>query len=175
MAASTGTASNVCNFGSSPISFDKAVAQIDGDTTGAIMPPAYLHSLTGGVLIGLAGALYLLLAGRIAGVSGIVGGALKPVSENQLRNAAFLLGLFLGPIVYHLGFGAWPIVHYESSLWILALAGLFVGYGTGLGSGCTSGHGVCGLARLSRRSIVAVATFLATGMITVATMNRLGG
>jgi uncharacterized protein len=77
-------------------------------------------------------------------------------------------------LIYHLSFGGWPMVHFQSSLWVLALAGLLVGFGARLGSGCTSGHGVCGLARLSRRSIVAVVTFLAVGMITVAVANRMG-
>lgn len=138
------------------------------------MPVTYLHSLTGGALIGLASALFLLLDGRIAGICGIVSGSLSPAGENQLRNAAFVLGLLLGPAVYHLAFGAWPVVHMDNKLWILALSGLLVGFGTRLGSGCTSGHGVCGLARLSRRSIAAVAAFLAAGMIAVAAMNGLG-
>ncbi|MGA7655352.1 MAG: YeeE/YedE family protein [Methylocella sp.] len=138
------------------------------------MPLTYLHSLIGGALIGLASALFLLLDGRIAGVCGIIGGGLRPAGENQLRNLVFLFGLFLGPVIYRLGFGGWPVVHFEASLGILAFAGLLVGFGTRLGSGCTSGHGVCGLARLSRRSIVAVATFLAFGMLTVAVMNRVG-
>src|SRR5271157_4252727 len=138
------------------------------------MPLTYLHSLIGGALIGLASALYLLLDGRIAGVSEIIGGSLRPAGENQLRNLFFLLGLFLGPVIYRLGFGYWPVVHFQASLGILALAGLLVGFGTRLGSGCTSGHGVCGLARLSRRSLVAVAIFLAVAMITVAVMNCVG-
>jgi uncharacterized membrane protein YedE/YeeE len=139
------------------------------------MQLTYLHSLIGGGLIGLASALYLLLDGRIAGVSGIIGATLRrPAGENQLRNLIFLFGLFLGPVIYRLSFGGWPVIHFEASLWIFALAGLLVGFGTRLGSGCTSGHGVCGLARLSRRSIVAVATFLAVGIITVAVMNRVG-
>ena len=138
------------------------------------MPLTYLHSLIGGALIGLASALFLLLDGRIVGVCGIIGGSLRPAGENQLRNLSFLFGLFLGPVIYRLGFGGWPVVHFEASLGILAFAGLLVGFGTRLGSGCTSGHGVCGLARLSRRSIVAVATFLAFGMVTVAVMNRVG-
>jgi len=138
------------------------------------MPLTYLHSLIGGALIGLASALFLLLDGRIVGVCGIIGGSLRAAGENQLRNLSFLFGLFLGPVIYRLGFGGWPVVHFEASLGILAFAGLLVGVGTRLGSGCTSGHGVCGLARLSRRSIVAVATFLAFGMVTVAVMNRVG-
>src|SRR5579883_764075 len=138
------------------------------------MSVIYLYSLWGGILIGLASALFLLLDGRIAGVCGIVSGTLLQVDENKLRNAAFAAGLILGPAAYHLVFGGWPVVHFESSPWVFALAGLFVGFGARLGSGCTSGHGVCGLARLSRRSIVAVSIFLAVGMITVAVMNRLG-
>lgn len=138
------------------------------------MTVTYLHSLIGGGLIGCASALFLLLDGRIAGVSGIVSGSLHPLSENQLRNLSFLIGLVLGAVLFHLMFGAWPAVHFQSSLAILALAGLFVGFGTRLGSGCTSGHGVCGLSRLSRRSFAAVVTFVAVGMITVALMNRLG-
>lgn len=134
----------------------------------------YLHSFIGGALIGLAAALFLLLDGRIAGVSGMIGGSLRSAGENQLRNICFLIGLFLGPVIYRLSFGGWPVVHFETSVWALSLAGLFVGFGTRLGSGCTSGHGVCGLARLSRRSIVAVATFVIFGMLTVAAMNRMG-
>jgi uncharacterized protein len=141
---------------------------------GGMMPPAYLHSFIGGALIGLAAVLFLLLDGRIAGVSRIISGSLQPAGENQLRNICFLFGLFLGPVIYRLSFGSWPVVHFDTRVWILALAGLFVGLGAQLGSGCTSGHGVCGLARLSQRSIVAVATFVTVGMITVATMNRMG-
>ncbi|HET6379248.1 MAG TPA: YeeE/YedE family protein [Methylocella sp.] len=138
------------------------------------MDLTYLYSLAGGALIGLASALYLLLDGRIAGVSGIIGGTLQRIGDNQLRNAAFLLGLLLGPVIYRLSFASWPPVHYGADLWIYAAAGLLVGFGTRLGSGCTSGHGVCGLARLSRRSIAAVATFLLTGIATVAVMNAVG-
>ncbi len=134
----------------------------------------YLHAFAGGALIGLAAALFLLFEGRIAGVSGIIGGSLKPAGENQLRNICFLIGLFLEPVIYRLSFGSWPVIHFETNVWVLALAGLFVGFGTRLGSGCTSGHGVCGLARFSRRSIVAVATFVSFGMLTVAAMNRMG-
>lgn len=136
--------------------------------------PTYLQSLEGGALIGLAAALFLLLDGRVAGVSGIVSGTLARFDRHQLRNAAFLVGLLLGPVVYRLGLGAWPLVRIDATWGVLALAGLLVGFGTRLGSGCTSGHGVCGMARLSRRSIVAVAVFLSTGVLTVATMNVLG-
>lgn len=139
-----------------------------------IMWQTYLQSLAGGALIGLAAALFLLLDGRIAGVSGIISGSLRAFSQTSLQNWAFVAGLVLGPILYLLLFGHWPALRIEASLWVLALAGLLVGFGVRLGSGCTSGHGVCGLARLSPRSIVAVATFLAAGVATVALMNFLG-
>jgi|SRR5208337_4108584 uncharacterized membrane protein YedE/YeeE len=140
----------------------------------SLISQTYLQSLAGGALIGLASALYLLLDGRVAGVSGILSGSLRASDENQSRNIAFVLGLVLGPVLYRLGFGAWPVVHIGANLRLLALAGLFVGFGTCLGCGCTSGHGVCGLARLSPRSIAAVVTFLIAGIITVASMNALG-
>ena len=138
------------------------------------MWPIYLQSLAGGALIGLAAALYLLLDGRIAGAVGIFAGALRGPSPGFWRNLAFVGGLILGPILYRAVFGAFPAVRIDASLGALALAGLLVGFGARLGSGCTSGHGVCGLARLSRRSIVAVATFMSTAIATVALMNAAG-
>jgi uncharacterized membrane protein YedE/YeeE len=134
----------------------------------------YLQSLAGGALIGLAAALYLLADGRIAGAVGIFAGALRGQSPGFWRNLAFVAGLILGPVLYRAVFGAFPAVRIDASLGALALAGLVVGFGARLGSGCTSGHGVCGLARLSRRSIVAVATFMATAIATVALMNAAG-
>lgn len=134
----------------------------------------YLQSFAGGALIGLASAIYLLLDGRVAGVSGILSGACRLSDQSQARNIAFLAGLVLGPALYRLGFGAWPSVHIEAGLGLLAFAGFLVGFGTRLGSGCTSGHGVCGLACLSPRSATAVAVFLFAGIITVAIMNALG-
>ena len=135
---------------------------------------APLEGLIGGVLIGLAAALMLLGAGRIAGVSGIAARAFGLAQSSLPKGAAFafLIGLPLGAaLVGVLGKGgasafAAPLP--------LALAGLLVGIGTRLGSGCTSGHGVCGMSRLSQRSLVAVATFMATGFATVAVMNALG-
>ncbi len=140
----------------------------------SLVSPIYLQSLAGGALIGLASALYLLLDGRIAGVIGIASGALRFGDPNQPRNIAFAAGLVLGPVLYYLGRGAWPAVQIDAKLWLLACAGFLVGFGTRLGSGCTSGHGVCGLGHLSRRSLVAVAIFLIAGVITVAAMNALG-
>ncbi|PNG26749.1 YeeE/YedE family protein [Methylocella silvestris] len=138
------------------------------------MWPIYLQSLAGGAFIGLAAALYLILDGRIAGVSGILSGGLSWPAAGSLRNLAFALGIFGGPFIYRLAFGAWPASHIDASLVVLALAGLLVGFGARLGSGCTSGHGVCGLARLSPRSLAAVATFMTTAIATVALMNALG-
>ena len=128
---------------------------------------AYLPALEGGLLIGLSAATLLLLNGRIAGISGLVAGLGRP-GARRLADAAFLIGLVLGPPVFALLAGHWPAMRIGAGLPALALAGLLVGFGTRLGSGCTSGHGVCGLARLSPRSIVAVLVFLTTGMLTVA-------
>lgn len=131
---------------------------------------AYLPALGGGLLIGLSAAMLLLLNGRIAGISGLVAGLARP-GGRWLADAAFLIGLVLGPPLFALLAGHWPVMRIEAGWPVLALAGLLVGFGTRLGSGCTSGHGVCGLARLSPRSIVAVLVFLATGMLTVALMR----
>lgn len=128
----------------------------------------YLSPLAGGLLIGLSAAMLLLLNGRIAGISGLVAGLGRPGRARWLADAAFLLGLVLGPPAFALLAGRWPEMRIAANLPVLALAGLLVGFGTRLGSGCTSGHGVCGLARLSPRSLAAVLAFLATGMLTVA-------
>ncbi|KQQ19472.1 hypothetical protein ASF53_24080 [Methylobacterium sp. Leaf123] len=126
-----------------------------------------LVSLGGGALIGASAALLLLTNGRIAGISGIVGGLFRPSGHDFAWRAAFLIGLLLGPVAFRLGAGHWPEVRVDASWPLLVTAGLLVGYGTRLGSGCTSGHGVCGLARLSPRSFVAVGTFMAAAIITV--------
>ncbi|MDF2600192.1 MAG: YeeE/YedE family protein [Methylobacterium brachiatum] len=133
----------------------------------------YLPPLAGGLLIGLSAAMLLLLNGRIAGISGLVAGLGRPGRARRLADAAFLLGLILGPPAFALLAGHWPEMRIDAGLPVLALAGLLVGFGTRLGSGCTSGHGVCGLARLSPRSIAAVLVFLATGMLAVAAMRGL--
>jgi uncharacterized protein len=123
--------------------------------------------LIGGLLIGLAAALLLLFNGRIAGISGILGGLIdaNPISE-RLWRGAFVIGLVCGAAVYSGFHGGLPLQLPVRSSGLL-LAGLLVGFGTRLGSGCTSGHGVCGLARSSPRSLVATATFIACGMLTV--------
>lgn len=123
-------------------------------------------ALLGGVLIGVAASMLLLLNGRVAGISGIVGGLLRPRRGDAGWRIAFVAGLIGAPLVYGL-FTALPPVRVDASYGALAVAGLLVGVGTRYGSGCTSGHGVCGLSRLSLRSLVATATFMAAGFATV--------
>ena len=134
---------------------------------------SYLQSLLGGGLIGSSAVILLLLNGRIAGVSGIVSGAIGRRDDARLSHLMFLAGLFGGPLLYLGWFGRWPMVHMTTMLGPMMVAGVLVGFGTRLGSGCTSGHGVCGLARLSPRSATAVAVFLCTGMLTVLVMRKL--
>ena len=126
-----------------------------------------VSGLAGGLLIGLAAALLLLLNGRIGGVSGIVGGLLVRKGSEAGWRAAFVAGLLLGALAYVLATGDALAVRMQASLPVLAAAGLLVGFGTRLGSGCTSGHGVCGVARLSKRSIAATATFFGVAILTV--------
>ncbi|MGO7374986.1 YeeE/YedE family protein [Rhizobium ruizarguesonis] len=133
---------------------------------------AYLPSLVGGMLIGVSAVMLLLLNGRIAGISGIVGRLAQGIGLTT--NLAFALGLLLGPLAYLLMFDGWPVVQITTGWPLLIVAGLLVGFGSRMGSGCTSGHGVLGLARLSPRSMVAVATFLTAGVIAVATLRGLG-
>ncbi|KAB2688783.1 YeeE/YedE family protein [Brucella pseudogrignonensis] len=135
---------------------------------------AYLAPLAGGALIGLSASLLMLLNGRIAGISGIVGGLLGQRGERFGHDIAFVAGLLLGPLAYLTIFGNPPQVVVAASWPLLIVAGLLVGFGTRMGSGCTSGHGISGLARLSPRSFAAVLTFLATAIVTVLVM-RLGG
>ena len=123
-------------------------------------------SLAGGLLIGLAAAAFVLVNGRIAGISGIVGGLLRPAFGDVAWRIAFLAGLVASPIAYAL-FAPLPAVRIDAGTGTLAAAGLLVGLGTRYGSGCTSGHGVCGLARLSPRSLVATVSFMAAGFATV--------
>ncbi|ANU06835.1 YeeE/YedE family protein [Paraurantiacibacter namhicola] len=135
---------------------------------------APLDGLAGGVLIGLAAAVMLLGLGRIAGVSGIAAKAAGLGGSGMARGSAwmFFIGLPLGALAVMLASGGLE-ARFASPL-VLAIAGLLVGVGTRLGSGCTSGHGVCGMSRLSGRSIVATVTFMAAGIATVAIMNALG-
>lgn len=132
----------------------------------------YLASLAGGLLIGASAVMLLILNGRIAGISGIVGRLTQGVGLTT--NLAFVLGLLLGPMAYLSLFGGWPQIEITAPWPLIALAGLLVGFGARMGSGCTSGHGVLGLARLSPRSMAAVATFLATGIAAVAILRSIG-
>ena len=125
-----------------------------------------MTSLAGGVLIGLAAALFLLFNGRIAGISGILGGLLEWPRGDIAWRIAFLLGLIGAPLVYGV-FAPLPTVQVDASTATLIVAGLLVGIGTRYGAGCTSGHGVCGLSRRSPRSLVATLAFMAAGFITV--------
>ena len=128
-----------------------------------------LSGLIGGLLIGLAAALLLLLNGRISGISGVVSGLLVPNPKGSEAGwrAAFVAGLLLGALAYILATGGATVVNVQASVPVLVVAGLLVGFGTRLGSGCTSGHGLCGVARFSKRSIVATAVFLGVAMLTV--------
>ena len=131
-------------------------------------------ALAGGMLIGLAAAMFVLLNGRIAGISGVIGGLFKPVKGDVAWRAVFVLGLVGAPWVYAL-FAALPQPRIDASFGAVVIAGLLVGVGTRYGSGCTSGHGVCGLARLSARSLVATVAFMVAGFATVfVTRNMLG-
>jgi hypothetical protein len=128
-------------------------------------------AFSGGLLIGLAAAAFMLFHGRIMGVSGILGGLLRPVKGDRIWRASFLAGMIVAPLLARLvGFA--PTIRIEQSGLGLILAGLLVGFGTSLGNGCTSGHGVCGIARLSPRSIIATLIFMAFGMLTVWLMHR---
>ena len=134
-----------------------------------------LEGLLGGVMIGLGAAVMLLAAGRIAGVSGMAARAMMlarggaPISIAWL----FVVGIILGALTFQTITGSIE-ARFPSSPLVLILGGLLVGFGTRLGSGCTSGHGVCGMSRLSRRSLIATATFIVSGMVTVALANQLG-
>ncbi len=124
-------------------------------------------SLLGGALIGLAAAWLLIAEGRIAGISGILGRLLARPDRDTPWRLAFVVGLLAGPVAYLVASGRWPAVDVTASWPTLAVAGLLVGFGTRIGSGCTSGHGVCGLARLSPRSLAAVLLFMTSAMLTV--------
>ncbi len=123
-------------------------------------------ALSGGALIGIAAAMFVLLNGRIAGISGVLGGLLTPHRGDVAWRVAFVGGLIVAPLLYTVLFGR-PTALIDTSYGALVVAGLLVGVGTRYGSGCTSGHGVCGLSRLSPRSLAATGTFMAAGFATV--------
>lgn len=131
-------------------------------------------SLAGGVIIGIAAALFLLLNGRIAGISGVLGGLLAPVRGDISWRVAFIAGLLGAPLLYAL-FTELPRPQIDAGYPGLVAAGLLVGIGTRYGSGCTSGHGVCGISRFSPRSLIATAAFMLAGFVTVFVARHLIG
>ncbi len=131
-------------------------------------------ALAGGALLGLASALFILLNGRILGISGILGGLLRPKAGDIGWRLSFVLGMLVAPAIYLLLAG--PMQPRIDASWLMVvLAGLLVGVGTRYGSGCTSGHGICGLSRMSPRSLVATATFMAAGFVTVFLLRHVFG
>ncbi len=133
-------------------------------------------SLFGGILIGLATVALMGIHGRIAGINGIVGGLLSlPTSGDWAWRAAFLLGMIASPLFLAYVTGQMPDISVPVEPVMLGIGGVLVGLGTSMGSGCTSGHGVCGMARLSARSIVATMTFMATAIVTVFVLRHVIG
>ena len=132
-----------------------------------------ISAFSGGILIGIAVILFFISTGRLAGVSGIVNNTLTN-TKNWLSNFLFLVGLVLGPSVYVLILNNDIAFSMTSSLPLIIIGGILVGFGTKIGSGCTSGHGICGISRFSVRSIVATITFMIIAMITVALLKLLG-
>ena len=131
-------------------------------------------ALSRGALIGLAASVFILANGRITGISGLLGSVLQRGSDGWGEKALFLLGLLLAPLFWKL-FAAFPMIQFQTGWVGLVLAGLLVGVGTRYGSGCTSGHGVCGISRLSPRSIAATLCFMSTGFATVYVVRHVLG
>lgn len=136
---------------------------------------APVPALLGGMILGVAASLYVLLHGRILGISGIISGLLRPKMQDLAWRLSLVLGLLAAPFLAALLFGIFPIVEIDSGWVGIVLAGLLVGFGAQYGSGCTSGHGVCGLSRLSPRSLVATLTFMGAGFLTVFALRHLIG
>jgi hypothetical protein len=134
-----------------------------------------IPSLLGGMILGLAASLYALLHGRILGISGIISGLLHPRASDLAWRFTLVLGLVSAPFLA-VFFGVFPIVVIDSSWLAIVIAGLLVGFGSQYGSGCTSGHGICGLSRLSPRSLAATLAFMCAGFVTVfVTRHLIGG
>ncbi|MBB6262248.1 hypothetical protein FHS77_002820 [Paenochrobactrum gallinarii] len=134
-----------------------------------------LQSLGGGALIGLAACLLMYFHGRIAGISGILAGILPPLSSDWGWRAAFLIGAIAAPAFLYYGFSFTPAFENNVPVFALIISGLLVGFGITIGSGCTSGHGICGISRLSVRSIAATVTFMLTTTITVFIIRHVMG
>jgi uncharacterized protein len=150
-------------------------AEIDfADVMGTEFTP--LASTIGGALIGLAAVMLMLFNGRIAGISGILGRLFPPYDGADTVGApTFVIGLLAAPLLYLVMTGAPFAQTVSGNFSLMAIAGLLVGFGAGYGGGCTSGHGVCGISRLSVRSVVATAIFMATGFVTVFVMRHVVG
>jgi len=149
---------------------------LDSDRKNFMTPFTPETALAGGALIGLAAAVLLLGNGRIAGISGIIGGLFVPKATGLVWRLLFIAGILLGALLYQALGGATYRISIDASPAVLLAAGLLVGFGTRMGSGCTSGHGVCGISRLSVRSIVATLVFMATAAATVFVVRHvLGG
>ncbi|MCP0911891.1 MULTISPECIES: YeeE/YedE family protein [Acinetobacter] len=133
----------------------------------------FLSAFLGGLLLGVSVVGYLYIHGQIAGISGLIGQVLNPQSIFKTPALWFLLGLIIIPFVY--GLCIQPEIELNTSPWMMVIAGLLVGFGTRLGSGCTSGHGICGISRLSKRSILATAIFMWAGFMTVYVIRHLIG
>lgn len=131
-------------------------------------------ALAGGALIGLAASVMVVANGRVAGISGLLGSLLAPGDSGRGEKALFILGLLAAPQLWAL-FQVWPTIEFKTGTVGLIIAGLCVGIGTRYGSGCTSGHGVCGISRLSPRSIVATLSFMFAGFVTVFVLRHLLG
>jgi uncharacterized membrane protein YedE/YeeE len=132
-------------------------------------------ALLGGAMLGASAAVFLVLNGRVAGISGILGGLIPPARGETGWRLAFLAGLFTAPLAYVSLGGSLPTVAVTQSLALLAVAGLMVGFGSRLGAGCTSGHGVCGIGRGSPRSLAATLVFMATAVLTVLVVRHVVG
>lgn len=132
-------------------------------------------ALLGGIMIGVAVSAFVLFNGRVAGITGMIASQLQPEAEGRLEKLLFLLGMAAAPLLWSLA-NAMPAIAYQGSWPQLLIAGLLVGFGTRYGSGCTSGHGICGLSRLSPRALVATLCFMAGGFATVFVLRHwLGG
>ncbi|MDD1421227.1 YeeE/YedE family protein [Dolichospermum sp. ST_sed1] len=132
----------------------------------------YLMQILGGLLIGLAAGGMLLSNGKVLGISGILSGIFVKLEKFEDWRWIFLLGLFSGSVFYHFKINALTSSLENTPIWLMAIAGVLVGFGAGLGNGCTSGHGVCGISRLSIRSLLATITFVLTGILAVAVFGR---
>ncbi|QWD97385.1 YeeE/YedE family protein [Polynucleobacter sp. MG-6-Vaara-E2] len=134
-----------------------------------------IPSLLGGMILGIAAALYVLLHGRILGISGIVSGLLHPKQGDRAWRIALILGLVTAPVLAALFFEIRPIIEVDADWFAVLVAGVLVGFGAQYGSGCTSGHGICGLSRLSPRSLVATLSFMGAGFLIVFVLRHVIG